>query len=196
MEIFLISIISYMIGNVSPSYILAKKYKKIDIRNVESGNAGTTNALRVMGKKAALIVFLVDLFKGVFTTFIVRYFFSMDYAIISGICVVLGHIYPATLGFRGGKGVATMFGVLFCLFFKETAICAIFGLILLYVKRYVSLAALLTLFSISLVILVIGYPIKYAVEVFAIFLVIAYKHKENIKRLINHNERKLGEKKE
>ena len=64
MEIVLIILFSYMIGNISPSYIFAKKYKNIDIRNVESGNAGTTNALRVMGKKVALFVFLVDFFKG------------------------------------------------------------------------------------------------------------------------------------
>ena len=81
-----------MVGNISPSYILAKKYKKIDIRDVESGNAGTTNTLRVMGKKAALTVFIVDLFKGVFTAFIVRHFFSMDYALIASVFVVLGHI--------------------------------------------------------------------------------------------------------
>lgn len=195
MEIVLIILFSYMIGNISPSYIFAKKYKNIDIRNVESGNAGTTNALRVMGKKVALFVFLVDFFKGFFTVFVVKYFWGMDYALVSAVFVVLGHIYPVMLGFRGGKGVATTLGILFCLFIKEILLCAVVGLALLYIKRYVSLAALVTLFIVNIVIILFNNPLHYVAFTFFIFCIVAYKHKENIKRLINHTERKLGEKK-
>lgn len=196
MEIFFIILLSYMAGNISPSYFFARIFKKIDIRNYESGNAGTTNALRVLGKKMAFFVFLIDFFKGFITVFIVRHFFGMDYALLSALAVVLGHIYPIILGFRGGKGVATTLGVLYLLFTKDIFICSIFGIIILYITRYVSLAALITLFIVNLAIIIdVRWPNYYTIYTFLIFLIIAYKHKDNIYRLINKTERKLGEKK-
>lgn len=195
MEIVLVIVLSYLAGNISPSYFFAKKYKNIDIRDHESGNAGTTNALRVLGKKIAFLVFLVDFFKGFFTVLIVKHFLGMNYALISSIFVVLGHIFPIFLNFRGGKGVATTLGVLYFLFTKDILICSVIGIVILYFTRYVSFAALVTLFIINIVIIIDGYPIYYAGYTFLIFCIVAFKHKENIKRLINKTERKLGEKK-
>ena len=188
MNIFIIILISYFIGSISPSYIFGKIYK-MDIRKKGSGNAGTTNTLRVLGKKVALAVFLIDFFKGFLLVF-----FTMEYALIAGVFVVLGHIYTVFLGFKGGKGVATTFGVLYCLFFKEVFICSILGLVILYITRYVSLSGLITLLNTNILMFLLDVEIRYIYFTFFLFCIVTFKHKENIKRLINHTERKLGEK--
>lgn len=193
MNIFIIILVSYFIGSISPSYIFGKIYK-IDIRKKGSGNAGTTNTLRVLGKKVALAVFLIDFFKGFLLVFFVRRYFSMEYALIAGVFVVLGHIYTVFLGFKGGKGVATTFGVLYCLFFKEVFICSILGLVILYITRYVSLSGLITLLNTNILMFLLCVEIRYIYFTFFLFCIVTFKHKENIKRLINHTERKLGEK--
>lgn len=193
MNIFIIILISYFIGSISPSYIFGKIYK-MDIRKKGSGNAGTTNTLRVLGKKVALAVFLIDFFKGFLLVFFVRRYFTMEYALIAGVFVVLGHIYTVFLGFKGGKGVATTFGVLYCLFFKEVFICSILGLVILYITRYVSLSGLITLLNTNILMFLLCVEIRYIYFTFFLFCIVAFKHKENIKRLINHTERKLGEK--
>lgn len=193
MNIFIIILVSYFIGCISPSYIFGKIYK-IDIRKKGSGNAGTTNTLRVLGKKVALAVFLIDFFKGFLLAFFVRRYFTMEYALIAGVFVVLGHIYTVFLGFKGGKGVATTFGVLYCLFFKEVFICSILGLVILYITRYVSLSGLITLLNTNILMFLLGVEIRYIYFTFFLFCIVTFKHKENIKRLINHTERKLGEK--
>lgn len=193
MNIFIIILISYFIGSISPSYIFGKIYK-MDIRKKGSGNAGTTNTLRVLGKKVALAVFLIDFFKGFLLVFFVRRYFTMEYALIAGVFVVLGHIYTVFLGFKGGKGVATTFGVLYCLFFKEVFICSILGLVILYITRYVSLSGLITLLNTNILMFLLGVEIRYIYFTFFLFCIVTFKHKENIKRLINHTERKLGEK--
>ena len=193
MNIFIIILVSYFIGSISPSYIFGKIYK-MDIRKKGSGNAGTTNTLRVLGKKVALAVFLIDFFKGFLLVFFVRRYFTMEYALIAGVFVVLGHIYTVFLGFKGGKGVATTFGVLYCLFFKEVFICSILGLVILYITRYVSLSGLITLLNTNILMFLLDVEIRYIYFTFFLFCIVTFKHKENIKRLINHTERKLGEK--
>ena len=193
MNIFIIILISYVVGDISPSYIFGKIYK-MDIRKKGSGNAGTTNTLRVLGKKVALAVFLIDFFKGFLLVFFVRRYFTMEYALIAGVFVVLGHIYTVFLGFKGGKGVATTFGVLYCLFFKEVFICSILGLVILYITRYVSLSGLITLLNTNILMFLLDVEIRYIYFTFFLFCIVTFKHKENIKRLINHTERKLGEK--
>ena len=192
-DLIIIVLLSYLIGSISPSYIFGRIHH-MDIRQTGSGNAGTTNTLRVLGKKIALAVFVIDFFKGFLVAFFVRKLFSMDYALIAAIFVVLGHIFPIFLGFKGGKGVATTLGVLYCLFLKEILICSVIGIILLVLFKYVSFAGLVTLFMVNILILVFNQPHKYLLYTGFLFLLISVKHKENIKRLINHTERKIGEK--
>ncbi|RDY20676.1 glycerol-3-phosphate 1-O-acyltransferase PlsY [Criibacterium bergeronii] len=192
MDKFIIYFISYFIGNISPSYIFTKFLKNEDIRDFGSGNAGTTNALRVGGKKMGLAVFLVDFFKGFLVALLVNKNFGLMTALMASICVILGHIYPVFLKFRGGKGVATSLGVYYALFFVPIFICSIIGLILLYIKRYVSLSAMVTLFNINIAMFIAGYEIKYILCTIFIFLLVTYKHKSNIQRLMNHNENKLS----
>ena len=118
----------------------------------------------------------------------------MDYALIAAVSVVLGHIFPVFLGFKGGKGVATTLGVLYCLFLKEILICSVIGIVILVIFRYVSLAGLVTLFLVNIVIIGFNHPHKYLLYTGFLFILIAVKHKDNIKRLMNHTERKIGEK--
>jgi len=115
MVIYIIAIvISYFIGNISPAIILGKIYG-VDIKKEGSGNAGTTNALRVLGKKAGIITLLVDVLKGVIVVLLAKHLFWASEPIIALLCalaVFCGHIWPAVFGFKGGKGVATAFGVI------------------------------------------------------------------------------------
>lgn len=113
--IMLLMVIAYLLGNISPSYLLAKKQRKVDIRQVGSGNAGTTNILRFMGKKAAIFVFLVDFLKGMFASYLGYRLGGLDMGYLCGIFVIIGHVFPVPLKFKGGKGVATSMGAMICL---------------------------------------------------------------------------------
>ncbi len=102
---------AYLIGNISPSILLARR-QKIDIRNEGSGNAGTTNALRVLGKKAAVITLIIDILKGTIAVLIANYIGGGFTAELCTVAVFAGHVWPVIFGFKGGKGVATCFGAL------------------------------------------------------------------------------------
>lgn len=104
-------IVSYLVGNISPATIIGRM-KGIDIRKEGSGNPGTTNTLRVMGKKAAVIVLLVDILKGTFMVLLWGHLFGEQAAMTACLAVFLGHVFPIAMKFRGGKGVATAFGAL------------------------------------------------------------------------------------
>ena len=134
MEVILLSVaclISYFIGNISPSTIMAKR-AGLDIKKEGSGNAGTTNALRVMGKKAGAITMVIDIVKGVAAVMIGTLIVGEMGAMCCGFCVFIGHIWPMIYKFKGGKGVATTFGVLLAInpiyALAELIIVAIFTL--------------------------------------------------------------------
>ena len=163
----IIGIIAYLIGSVNFSILISKKKAGFDIREKGSGNAGTTNMLRSVGKGAALITLILDILKGIISIlFSIFYGFILykiwnihvDPAIlvqISGICVILGHTYPIYFGFKGGKGVATALGILLITNWHIGLICLVFALILIIMTKMVSVGALgaailfpvLTLFS-------------------------------------------------
>ena len=111
LEMVLLVIASYLIGNISPSILLAKR-QNIDIRKSGSGNAGTTNALRVLGKKAAIITLVVDILKGTIVVLIAGNIAGQFVAELCTVAVFTGHVWPVCFGFKGGKGVATVFGAL------------------------------------------------------------------------------------
>lgn len=191
---------AYMMGNISPSIILGKVYG-IDIRKEGSGNAGTTNALRVLGKKAAVITLLIDVLKGVIAIrlgALVLYRLELPFdgehmLMIMGLCVVVGHIWPVCFGFKGGKGVATIFGVLLAtapiLAFAELGIMALMVL----VSRMVSLGAVTG--ALAFPFLVHFYEPDYLYWGIILAVIVLYKHNANIGRIIKGEESKLGEKK-
>ena len=147
-ECILMAIIAYLIGSVNFSVIISKKIAGFDVREKGSGNAGTTNMLRSVGKKAALITLLCDILKGVVAIIIsiilgniVKEANRELLLQVAGIAVVLGHTFPVFFGFKGGKGVATSLGILLMSNWQIGLICLVFALVLMVLTRMVSLGS-------------------------------------------------------
>lgn len=194
MNFFLIIVISYLIGSFSSAYFVGKYFKKIDIRNHGSGNAGATNALRIMGKKLGVITFLLDFFKGIIAVNIGILISGYDGGLVAAIFTVIGHNYPIFLNFKGGKGIATTIATLAVLEFPITLISVIVGVLVAAISKYVSLGSLVFL-STLFVLSIFGTEEFYIYKTLTIlFLMILgyYRHKENIKRLISGTENRLG----
>lgn len=205
----IIGIIAYLIGSINFSILISKKKAGFDIREKGSGNAGTTNMLRSVGKGAALITLILDILKGIVSVlFSIFYGFILykiwnihiDSAIlvqISGICVILGHTYPIYFGFKGGKGVATALGILLITNWHIGLVCLVFALVLIIITKMVSVGALgaailfpvLTLFSYETYFIEPGNYIIYSI---LIAIIVCFNHRSNIKRLMNGTENKIS----
>lgn len=192
-KLIFIIILSYLIGCFSTSYIFGKLIKNVDIRNHGSGNAGTTNALRVFGKKIAAITFLVDALKGVLAVYIGMTLLDYSGALYSGVAVIVGHNWPIFLKFKGGKGVATTMGVMLFINPFLSIIIIIIGTIVLLKTKYVSLASIIGMILLPFVsIIVKGFKLDFFLFTLIIAIMAIYKHRSNIGRLINGNESKVG----
>ena len=195
LKIILCLIFGYLFGSLNFA-IIYSKLKGDDIRNHGSGNAGATNVLRTYGKGAAAIVFALDILKGVIAVLITRIFFDdMLYDCASAMGAVLGHNFPLYYGFKGGKGVATSLAVLLVLHYPTALIAMTAFIIVVLTTKYVSLSSIL-----AAVAAITGAFIFFKTDVFSIFCLIIgslciYRHRSNIKRLINGTENKLGQKK-
>ncbi|MFA9556132.1 glycerol-3-phosphate 1-O-acyltransferase PlsY [Evansella sp. AB-rgal1] len=192
-------IISYLLGSISFSYIIAKKIKKVDIRQHGSGNAGATNTLRVLGVGPAIIVLLLDCAKGIVAVILGSVLTGDPYiAAASGLASIIGHNWPIYYGFRGGKGVATTVGVLAILAFYAALISGIIAIAFIVVTRYVSLGSLIFIIGTTLITAIFGsyfnYPIYLFIFLIAIAILSVWRHRTNIQRLLKGNESKLGEK--
>lgn len=212
-------VIGYFFGLIQTAYIYGRLHG-MDIREYGSGNSGTTNALRVLGKKAGLVVFLGDLLKATAACVIARiigtmYFPDILYPMIllAGLGVVIGHNFPFYMNFKGGKGIAATAGVILGLLdYRIILICLFAFIICVAVTRYVSLGSLVvvTLFFVSFVALGmngmivnpatgIAYEGSQLLESYIIIFIFAalafFRHKQNIVRLIHGNENKLFDKK-
>lgn len=203
----------YICGLFQTAYIYGRIQHK-DIRQYGSGNAGTTNALRVLGKKAGLIVFLGDLLKSVVACTVVRLIadhmgsdITMLYVLYAGLGVVLGHNFPFYLKFKGGKGIAATAGVVLAIFdWRIILACLIVFTVAVAVSRYVSLGSLLmvtTFITLWIVFGQLGFDglsgaaLYESYIVVGVFVLLAYiRHKDNIVRLVKGTENKLGQKKE
>lgn len=195
MKILSVIIICYLIGSISSSYVLGKIFLKSDIRSHGSGNAGTTNAMRVFGKKIGLVVFVFDFLKGMIAVYIGGKILGYNGELIGGFLAVIGHIWPIFLGFKGGKGIATSFGVIVAIYWPVVVIYLIFFASVLLISKYVSLASILTCVIAPIVIPIIQEPFdkKFYIMVLLLAAMLVYKHKGNIKRLINGEEYKIGQ---
>ncbi len=200
--LFLAAVISYVIGSIPAGFIAGKLLKGVDIRAYGSGNIGATNVLRTFGKLPALFVLLFDVFKG----YLIAYFFStalygylhfFELSVIKtvlGLSVIAGHIWPIFLKFKGGKGVATSIGVLVALDIKIAIIIFAVWLVSFLVFRYVSLSSIAASVVSPLLFLVFGAGIELILFSSALAFIISFRHKENIKRLIEGTEKKIGQK--
>ena len=193
MKYVLLAVIAYFIGNISFAYILGKIFVKKDVRDYGSGNAGTTNAIRVFGKKIGVMVFTGDFLKGVAAVLIGRYFFGQTGAYIGGAFVIIGHNWPVLLNFKGGKGVASTIGVMIFVNFKLTFICVIIGVIIILITRTVSMGSILGMALAPAVALLFIRPLTVELFLFTVFLagMSIFRHKDNIKRLIKGIENKF-----
>ena len=201
MLVYLIIIITaYLLGNISTSYIVAKRLAGVDIRTQGSGNAGSTNVLRTLGKKAGALTFIGDVLKGLIAVLIARfiaYGVNLDdttCAYIAVVAVVLGHNYPVFLGFKGGKGVATSLGSMLGMNPLVALLCLGFFIIIVAITKYVSLGSILGI-GLSPIIMMINHNTKGVLVTLFLTISVVITHKENIKRLLNGTERKLGQKK-
>lgn len=212
-QILVIAIISYLIGSINPSIVLSKLLKKEDIRTQGSGNAGTTNTLRVLGKGPAIIVLLIDVLKAVVAVFLGRWIGTLgsyapevmaelhDYAIMaSALGAILGHNFPIYYGFKGGKGVATSLGVLLVVEWKIGLVCLVFAVVLMALTRMVSLGSIAAAILYPVLVFVLpgtAFNNNWLYLGFAVILAILVlvRHRANIKRLLNGTENKLFEKK-
>ncbi|KKY00142.1 hypothetical protein VN21_15745 [Paraclostridium benzoelyticum] len=196
----IIILVSYFIGSISTSYIIAKRMMGVDIRTQGSGNAGSTNVLRTLGKKAGIMTFVGDLLKGVIAVLIAKVISTIAHtdvataSYIAVVFVVIGHNWPIYLGFRGGKGVATSLGAMIAVNPVIALSCFAFFILIVYVTKYVSLGSVLSICTSPIIMFFIGNYKGLAVALFLSASVI-FKHRENIKRLLNGTERKIGEKK-
>lgn len=190
-------IIAYLIGSINSSILISKAVSGKDIRESGSGNAGATNMLRTMGKKYAVITLILDILKGVVAVLIAKLSViggGYDWSIYTaGLAVILGHCFPVFFGFKGGKGVATGFGVLLMWNWQTGLIVLVVALIIMAVTRYVSLGSVIAavLFAvIEGIKLRENIPALICVIVVAVLLV--WNHRANIVRLAKGEENKLG----
>lgn len=196
MKVLVTIALCYLIGSFSSAYILGKLIMKADIRSYGSGNAGATNALRVFGKKIGLMVFILDILKGILAVYIGGKILGYDGKILGGFFAVIGHMWPIFLKFRGGKGIATSFGMLLSIHWPTAIITLIGFIIVLLLSKYVSLASISACVLAPIVIALVKEPFdrKFFIAVLIIGITSIIKHRSNIRRLLNGQEYKLGEK--
>lgn len=205
-------VIGYFFGCFVTGYFYGKS-QKVDIRTMGSGNAGTTNTLRSLGWKAGIVTLLGDCFKCIFAILLVRILFRNNNAemvklleLYAGLGAILGHNYPFYLGFKGGKGIACTAGVLlaFCPF--EVPVCLLLFVLAVLLTRYVSVGSILVVISFLVQTIVFGQmgwfhmEQNYLIELYILNAIITgmaiWRHRSNIKRLLNGTENKFGMKKE
>ena len=203
MEISIIIIgvlLSYLIGSMPTALWVGKAFYGIDIREHGSGNSGATNTFRVLGKKAGTMVLFIDVLKGLTAASLVRYCFFLDpgsvryvnIQLLFGLVSVIGHIFPIYCQFKGGKGIATLLGMIIGIHYLSALACVLLFIVVLFSTRYVSLSSMLAAIAFPLVAIVIyknEEPLFIAFGIAAAIMVIL-THQKNIARLVEGTENK------
>ena len=188
MELFIIIFCSYLIGSIPFGFLLTKFFLKKDIRDIGSGNIGATNALRTGNKAIGYSTLSLDILKAVLPVIFIKFNYP-DNIYLSSLCVFIGHVFPLWLKFKGGKGIATYVGILFCLDLMFGLIFIFTWLIIYLIFKYSSLSSLIASLSIPAYLLLFlnGKNIFFFL---IMFVLIFFTHRKNIKRLINKEESK------
>lgn len=194
-------LLAYLIGSIPTSLIVSKTQFNIDIRDYGSGNAGATNTFRVLGSKWGTIVMIVDMLKGLVAAklaLLLPFYANNEFELTNlqiglGLAAVMGHIYPVWAEFRGGKGVATLFGLIIAVSPWTALSCSGVFLLVLFLTRFVSLSSILASLAFPVFILVIFNVDNIAYRIFAIgvALLVVLTHQKNISRLLTGNENKV-----
>lgn len=206
----IVAIIAYLIGSVNFSVIISKKMAGFDVREKGSGNAGTTNMLRTVGKKAAAITLICDILKGVVAVLVALLagviIHDLDKALLvqlAGVFVIIGHTFPVFFKFKGGKGIATSLGVLLMINWQIGLICLVFALLLMALTRMVSVGSIAAavLFPVLVIFINQNYIVaesnnwSYLIFSIVIALLVLFNHRTNLKRIFTGTENKLSFKK-
>ena len=185
----IVGVVAYFIGNISPSTIMAKR-QGLDIKKEGSGNAGTTNALRVMGKKAGAITCIVDILKGVVAVLIGLLVAGNVGAYLCALCVFLGHVWPIVYKFQGGKGVATAFGAVLAVNPLLAVIALAIVAITVFTSKRMSLGSIIG--AIAFPVIAIFLEPGFVVFAIVMAIIILIKHRANIVRLAHGEEPVMG----
>lgn len=190
------AVAAYLIGCISFSYIICKIVTKKDIRESGSNNAGSTNVLRTMGLKYAIISLVGDIGKAVAAVFLGKFIAGEMGMYIAALFVIAGHNWPVFLKFKGGKGVASTIGALACLMPLQTLIAIVFGVTLIVITKIVSIGSMSGIF-LGAVLSFVFYPGNTPLHIVAtaLFVLTMIMHRQNIKRLLKGEENKIGSKK-
>jgi acyl phosphate:glycerol-3-phosphate acyltransferase len=204
LETLLISallLLAYLLGSIPTAVWVGKRFYGIDVREFGSGNAGATNTFRVLGKKAGIPVLLFDILKGSMavalayvSTFEHGSYEFINYQLGLGVAVLIGHIFPVFAGFRGGKGVATLLGIVICILPAACGISLLVFLLVLLTSRYVSLSSMMAGLTFPFI---LHFILQNQNEVLTIFSItvaalLVLTHRKNIKRLLKNQESKVN----
>ena len=197
-------IAAYLFGSIPTAVWIGQAFFNIDVREYGSGNAGATNTFRVLGKKAGIPVMLLDILKG-WTATNLAYFIGIsttgaynsssytNYALALGIAAVMGHLFPIFAGFRGGKGIATLLGMILAIHLHAALLCVVMFILVLLITRYVSLGSIMAGFTYTIGVSFI-FPSNKSVVIYGMcmFLLILVTHQKNIERLLKGKESKVN----
>lgn len=196
-----ILICAYLIGSIPTSVWIGRKFFNIDIREHGSRNAGSTNAIRFLGWKAGLTVLGIDMLKGFVAVNLIHltnYYIPetgnfIEFQLLLAIAAIMGHIFPVWAGFRGGKGVATLFGVMLAINFEPTMISTGIFLVTLILSKYVSLSSMIAGFSFPLIVIFVFKTTTTPLVIFSLIIAILllFTHQKNIERLLSRQEKKV-----
>ncbi len=195
-------VIAYLIGSIPTSVWIGRIFYNIDIRTMGSGNAGATNTIRVLGYKAGIPVLLLDVFKGWLAVFIAHFFYQdtgafpdlIDLKIMLAMAAVLGHVFPVYVGFKGGKGIATLLGIGIALYPLSALFAILIFTLTLIISGYVSLSSITAAVTFPFVeILLLGHHefMSLVCLAIAVAIFVPLTHRENIKRLRRGEESKF-----
>jgi acyl phosphate:glycerol-3-phosphate acyltransferase len=203
MKELLLIIIAYLIGSIPTALIISKKFFGVDIRDYGSGNMGATNTFRVLGSKYGTVVMILDILKGAIAVALYNfmpYYFNTEhelwrtnFMIGLGLAAVLGHIFPIYANFKGGKGVATLFGMLLAMQPIVAISCVGVFLLVLYLTRYVSLSSILAALFLPICVLWIWNENEVLYRIFALIVavLVIFTHQKNIGRILRGVESRV-----
>lgn len=198
-------ILAYLFGSIPTAVWIGQAFYNVDVREYGSGNAGATNTFRVLGKKAGIPVMLIDILKG-WTATNLAYFIGVsttgafhsnafvNFQLALGITAVMGHLFPVFAGFRGGKGVATLFGMVLAVHLQASLLCVVVFIVVLLITRYVSLSSILASFTylIGVTFIFPLYIKSVVIYGMCICVLILVTHQKNIERLLKGKESKVN----
>jgi len=197
-------VLAYLLGSLPSAVWLGLAYSGKDVRDYGSGNAGAANTFRVLGKKAGMLVMALDIFKGLTAVTLATVWVQLGFIaesqivlfkLIFGISAVIGHIFPIYVGFKGGKGVATLLGMVLGINPVVAGTCAAVFIIVLLVTKYVSLSSILGTLTFPLMLLITDIEPNEIILIifgFNFFLVVLFTHKKNVRRILNGTENKTN----